>query len=92
MLVSREKKFKLVELKCDHFRFTVVCVVAVVMIVADRPWDEWATVRSKVDLVGVKPLIFDLRLIIKKLLAIVFWIKMPYLHKVTFLIIQHGFG
>ena len=26
---------------------------------------------------GVKPLIFDLRLIIKKFLAIVFWIKMP---------------
>ena len=33
------------ELKCDHFCFTVVCVVAVDMIVADRPWGEWATVR-----------------------------------------------
>ena len=45
----REKKFKLVELKCDHFCFTVVCVVAVDMIVADRPWGEWATVRHRDD-------------------------------------------
>ena len=27
------------------FFFTVVCVVAVDMIVADRPWGEWATVE-----------------------------------------------
>ena len=33
--------------------------------------------RCKVDLVGVEPQIFDLRLILKKILAIVFWIKMP---------------